>query len=57
MLTEEGRVFFNGNFWKGKNLGENSQTGVKEMDVNKAFEGREVVRLGGSYETKFAMVK
>jgi hypothetical protein len=39
VLTKEGKVFFNGNFWKGKVLSEDQTTGVKEMDVEKAFEG------------------
>ena len=50
-------MFFNGNFWKGRIVSENNKTGIKEMDVEKAFEGHELVSLGGSLETKYALVK
>lgn len=57
VLTEDGRLFFNGNFWRGKLFSENNKTGIKEIDVEKAFDGSQVVGIGGSLETKFALVK
>lgn len=57
VVTEENRVFYNGNFWKGKTRSENSETGIKEIDTKEAFGDREVVQIGGTHETKFVLLK
>lgn len=57
VVTEENKLFYNGNFWKGKNKSENIETGIKEIDVEKVFENREIVQVGGSHETKFILLK
>ena len=42
LVTEDNKFFFNGNFWRGKLKSENSETGVKELDVERFFDGKEI---------------
>lgn len=57
IVTDENRLFFRGNFWSDKKLEENIDTGVVEADVNKAFDGHEIVSIGGKYGDRWALVK
>lgn len=42
MITDDNRLFFNGGFWKGKIKGENTETGIKEINVDMFFDGRRI---------------
>ncbi len=47
LVTEDNKFFFNGNFWRGKLKSENSETGVKELDAERFFDGKEIEHVGG----------
>lgn len=57
VLTDENRIFYHGNFWNGKVLEENKDTGIREADVLNSFEGKIVKKIGGKYSLKYALVE
>ncbi len=56
VLTEENRIFYNGNFWSKKIKNTDRETGIKEVDVEEEFKGKEILSLGGKYSIKYAIV-
>lgn len=57
MITDDNRFFFNGGFWKGKVKRDNTETGVKEINVDEFFDGKKIEHVGGAYEIKYVLVK
>ena len=57
IITDENRLFYRGNFWNEKNLDENIDTGIMEGDVEKVFGNQEIVKIGGKYSNRWALVK
>lgn len=57
VLTDENRIFYYGNYWNGKVLDENKETGIREADVLDGFDGKVVKKIGGKYSLKYALVE
>lgn len=57
VLTEENKVFYNGNFWAGSTASHDVQTGIKEINMEELFGGHSISELGGEYSTKYVLVE
>ena len=56
VVTKENRLFYRGNFWSGKKIDENIDTGIIEANISNAFNDKKIVQIGGKYGVKWALV-
>jgi alpha-tubulin suppressor-like RCC1 family protein len=57
VVTEENKIFSRGNFWIKGESDEDVDTGIHELSTEKYFHNKEIVKVGGKYTGRFALVK
>ena len=56
LITEENKCFGIGKVWDNKDIDDNLETGLWEAQIDKYFEGRSIMKMGGNYSGCYALV-